>query len=100
MYVEHTKPPISAGFEAVNSIDNATAKTLTVPDAARYAIVKVITAAIRFRDDGTAPTSASGYSVAANGEIELTSRYQLDNFKVIAVDSGASLEVLYYKLSE
>jgi hypothetical protein len=99
MKVEYPKPPIPAGYEAVASIDNATAKTLTVPDDARYAIVKAITAAVRFRDDGTAPTSASGYSIAANGEVELTSAKQLENFKVIAVDTTASLEVLYYKLS-
>jgi hypothetical protein len=100
MEVKHIKPPVPAGFEAVASIDNATAKTLTVPTGARHAVIKAITAAVRFRDDGTAPTSVAGYSIAANGEIELTSKKQLDDFKVIAVDGTASLEVLYYKLSE
>ncbi|MCK9320151.1 hypothetical protein [Methanoculleus sp.] len=100
MLVEHTKPPIPAGYVAVASVTNATAQALTVPDDARYAIVKAITAPVRFRDDGTEPTSVSGYSVATNGEVILTSRKQLDDFRVIAVDTTASLEVLFYKISE
>lgn len=99
MLVDYTKPPIPAGFATVDSIDSATAKGLTVPTDARYAVVKAITAAVRFRDDGTNPTSLVGYSIAQNGEIILTSAKQLSAFKVIAQDTTASLEVVFYKLS-
>ena len=99
MDVKHPKPPVPAGFELSASVTSTAVVTLTVPDDVRYALVKVITAPIRFRDDGVAPTSVSGFTVATSGEIELTSREQIDGFQAIAVDSAATLEVLYYKLS-
>lgn len=100
MYVEYTHPPIPAGFESV-SAGPFTAVALTVPTGARYATIRVASANGRFRDDGTSPTSASGYRLIVDGEIELISRKQLDNFEFICASGDETvLEVLYYELSE
>lgn len=99
-YIEFIKPPVPAGFQASGNITSATAFSPTIPTGACYAIIKVITQPLRFRDDGTNPTSAIGRSLAANDVIELTSRKQLANFKLIAQDTAGAAEILYYKLTE
>jgi hypothetical protein len=98
MYIEYTRPHKPAGFQAIATLTNATAQALTIPTDARYAKVRVVAQPIRWRDDGTNPTSQSGYEVAANGEIDLISREQLAGFKAIAKSTNAGLEILYYKI--
>jgi hypothetical protein len=99
-YVEHTKPPVSAGFQSLPV--GSTMVSLTVPTGARHAVIKVTGAPIRYRDDG--PTSAihlsgtTGYPMAVNGEIELSSREQLAGFRAATTGPTGTLEVLYYKL--
>ena len=105
MYIEHSKPPIPAGYELIE-VDPITVASLTVPTDARYALIKVASAAGRFRDDGTNPTSASGFPLAVAGtdnvyDLELTSGKQLADFRIISQsDSGTRVDVVYYKLSE
>lgn len=96
--IQYDKPHKPAGFEKITLSSTATTSGLTIPDDARYAKVKVLTQAIRYRDDGTEPTSIVGYSIAANGEFELISYEQLDAFKAAAQANGAVLEILYYKV--
>lgn len=97
MLIEYSRPHRPAGWETT-TLTSTTAGTLTIPTDARYAKIKVLTQAVRYRDDGTAPSSVLGYSVAANGEIDLISYEQMENFKIIAQESGAVLEILYYKV--
>ena len=94
--VEYSRPSRPAGFESI-SLTTATVGSLTIPTDARYAKVKVLTQAVRVRLEGT-PTSLSGFSVAANGEIDLISYDELAGFKAVAQVNGAVLEVLYYKI--
>jgi len=98
MRIEYLRPYKPAGFQAIATLTSATVQGLTIPTDARYAKVRVVSQPIRWRDDGTNPTSASGYEVAANGEIELISREQLAGFKAVAKDTSAGLEVLFYKI--
>jgi len=98
-YIEFVKPPIPAGFQASGDITSATVFSPTIPTGAAYAIVKAITQPLRFRDDGTDPTSMIGRSLAANDVIEITSRKQLANFKLIAQGTSGAAEILYYKLT-
>jgi hypothetical protein len=97
MYIEHKKPHLPAGFQAL-TVGN-TAVGLTVPTDARYAILRVITEDIRYRDDGTNPTGTVGMLAKVDEFIELTSRQQLAAFKAIR-DGGSNggLEILYYKI--
>jgi hypothetical protein len=98
MYVEHQKPPIPAGYEQVWA-GTYTAVGLTIPTDARYAIFKTASGAGRYRDDGTPPTSMSGYLLAVNDIVTLTSAEQLVGFEVICTTADTMiLEVLYYKI--
>ncbi len=68
----------------------------TIPSNATRAIINVATDAIRWRDDGTAPTASVGMPVAANASIELLSRESILAFKAIRVTTDASLNIAYY----
>lgn len=80
---------------------SSTAKALSeatggVPSNATRAIISVATDAIRWRDDGTAPTDAVGIHVAALAQIELPSRESILAFKAIRVTTDAVLNISYY----
>ena len=45
---------------------STTAVALTVPVGATRAVVKVIAQPVRYRNDGTAPTSTVGFPLVAN----------------------------------
>ncbi len=98
-YVAFIKPPIPAGYQQL-TVEN-TAVGLTVPDGARFAIIKVASQSCRFRDDGTNPLSTLGMPLTtSDGLFDLTSRQQLTAAKFIRdTDNNATLEILYYKLS-
>lgn len=78
---------------AAGAVDASTA--LTVPAGTSVAIFKPAAQAIRFRDDGTAPTAAVGYPVPV-GEEYIYAASSLTQVRVIAQVAGAVLDVLYY----
>lgn len=67
-----------------------------IPSSAIRAIISVATDAIRWRDDGTAPTASVGIYVAANASIELPSREAILAFQAIRVTNDATLNIAYY----
>ena len=76
---------------------STTAVGLTVPVGATRAVVKVIAQPVRYRDDGTAPTSAAGYPLVANETFEVDGISTLGAAKFIrSAASDATLEILYY----
>lgn len=74
--------------------------SLTVPAAAKRALISVTTAEIRFLDSGTAPTSTLGVVVPDGREINyMDGNYQsaLAAFRAIRTGTiSGILEVLYY----
>lgn len=76
------------------------ALSLTVPPGARTALIGVSVAAIRFRDDGVAPTSALGFPIVPiSGTVASEPfAYQgtLTAIQIIAQAAGAIVDVLYY----
>ncbi len=80
------------GYEQITSLN--TVKNLTPPATATYAIIQAETQAVRWRDDGTAPTSSVGMTIAAGGEL----RYDgtLTAIKFIEATASAKLNVSYY----
>lgn len=72
----------------------AAATSLTVPAGAVFAIITTETQAIRWRDDGTNPTSAIGYPLTAGSELMLTS--PLGVFRFIEQAASATVNVSYY----
>jgi hypothetical protein len=77
---------------------STTAVALTVPAGATRAVCQVVAQPIRYRMDGTAPTSLIGYPAVATTVIEVNG---MDNIKAFrAIRSGgtdATLEILYFQ---
>lgn len=90
-YTAERKPK---GFQSLTV--STTAVALTVPAGASRAVVKVIAQPVRFRDDGTDPTSSVGYSKVANDEFELVGPSMKDAKFIRSAGTDATLEVLYY----
>lgn len=84
--------PRALGYQQA-TVDTSTA--LTIPAGTDYFILTCTTQAIRWRDDGTAPTAAIGYPLAVNVEM----RYDSGNmtaFRAISQVAGAIINVCYY----
>jgi len=78
---------------------STSAVSLTIPADAFTAYVQVETDSIRYRTDGTAPTSTDGTLAYPGQVIEITEYEQLKNFKAIQADvaSGAGqLNIEYH----
>lgn len=100
-------PIVQTGVQNALSVAG-TAVALTLPGSAdtrikpTHAIIQVTGANIRWRADGTAPTTSVGIQVAAGSNIEFmdgTLNYAniIERIKFIADDAGtATLEVAFF----
>jgi hypothetical protein len=65
---------------------------------AAYAYVTVETNGIRWRTDGSDPTSSVGHALAAGGTLELAGKTELTNFRAIrSGGADAALKVTFYR---
>lgn len=94
--------PVQAteGAVAPNGYQQLTGTTLaslalTVPDGSLFALIVPTTNAIRYRDDGTAPTATVGYPVAVSQTIKYTGN--LKALQMIPQSGTATIDVAYYK---
>jgi hypothetical protein len=80
------------GYVQLTSL--ATAVGLTVPVGATYAIIQAEAQAVRWRDDGVAPTAAIGMTIPAGGEL----RYDGNLRGIVFIEAAASakLNVSFY----
>lgn len=91
---------VPCGYQQLTSID--TASTLTVPTpascggAVSAALIKAEAQAVRYRDDGVAPTTTVGMPLAI-GEPGLFYEGTLTKLQFISATAGAKLNVLYYR---
>jgi hypothetical protein len=91
---------VPCGYQQLTSID--TVASLTVPTPASCggtvtaALIKAEAQAVRYRDDGVAPTATVGMPLAI-GEPGLFYEGRLSAIQVISQTSGAKLDVLYYR---
>lgn len=83
------------GYEQVTGL--STAKALTVPSGARYALLQAEGKNIRWRDDGTAPTSTVGMVLTAGDPGFWYNGDALAALSFVEVESTAVLNVSYYK---
>lgn len=90
------KNPINAKGYTQQSVTSLVASTLTVPSAAQMAVVEVETATIRYRDDGTAPTTAIGMPVTATSTVVVCGIGTLNAWKAIASGANAKLNTSFY----
>lgn len=85
-----------AGFEQVTVDDSADA--LTVPLNACFALITVEDATVRFRNDGTDPTSTVGHPLYQNNSMLIEGRDVLSALKFIKTGAtNAKLNVTYYR---
>lgn len=83
------------GYQQITSLTSSTA--LTVPAGAKFALIQAETAAVRYRDDGTAPTSTVGMWLAptsATAYIALWYTGKLEKLRFIS--ATGILNVSYY----
>jgi len=97
------------GYEDL-AVDDSEAKDLTVPDdAVSASIFFEVDAsatnkarALRYKENGTAPTANSGQPFGDGDVLELFGKTSLENFKVIGIEASKShvLRVQYYKTAQ
>lgn len=87
-------PLYSRGYETITVSTSAVG--FTVPAGTLLAVVMVETDAIRYRDDGTDPTSSLGMPVTSGGSLVVCPN-QLSRIRFIRSGANdASLKVSYY----
>ena len=75
---------------------DATVRALTVPDGVNFAQIKVETAAIRYRIDGTDPATAEGVLVSAGDSFAIYGEDALSAIKMVeATSTDAVINVSY-----
>ena len=87
-----TAYPNCKGFQQITSLSSATA--LTVPAGSDYAVIHCETQNVRWRDDGTSPTTTVGMILPAGSELEYEG--PLSVIKFIEVTASAVLNITFY----
>jgi hypothetical protein len=82
---------IPAGYE---QIDPTGVKGLAPPTGARVCIIQTITQNIRWRDDGTDPTTTTGMQLLATRDFLYTG--DLVAIRFLEETAGAQINVSYY----
>lgn len=80
------------GYQQITSLSAAAA--LTVPSGAIVALIQAETQSIRWRDDGTDPTTTVGMVLSAGESMFFTG--SLAAFKAIEITASAKLNISYY----
>lgn len=73
----------------------ASSTALTVPGGATYAVIQVEGGAIRWRDDGVAPTATVGMRLLTDGELFYDG--SLSAFRAILATGTPILNIAYYR---
>jgi hypothetical protein len=71
------------------------ATKLTIPAGTRYCVITCLVQAIRWRDDGTDPTTTVGYPLAVGSELRYDSG-SIPRFSMINQVAGAEVNISYY----
>jgi hypothetical protein len=85
---------VDAGV-AISSLTFGSAATAGIPIGTWLLLIQPQTQAIRWRDDGVAPTATVGYPLAVGAELRYTGQGQ-QNLKVISQVAGAIVNVLAF----
>src|SRR5258708_5167231 len=79
-------------------IDLTNGGTFTIPPSARMALIAVSVAKVRWRDDGTNPTTAVGMPVdGTTNTLEFQYTGDLTAIKFVAVSGSPVLDVSFYR---
>ena len=100
-----SQPPVRT-FAIISSGDpvgyvqqsvSAAAGLSSIPSDANKAIIQPETGDIRYRDDGTAPTSSVGMYLFADNTLTIESLAMLNAIQLIAVSGTVTVNISYYK---
>lgn len=80
------------GYQQITSLSSSTA--LTVPTGARWCQFNAETQAVRWRDDGVAPTATVGMPVATGVTVNYYG--DINAIRFIEQTASAKLNVVYY----
>jgi len=83
---------VCLGYQQITSLSASAA--LTVPTGATLALIVAETQAVRWRDDGTAPTASVGMPLATG--VSLSYDGDLTAVRFIQQTASATLNVSYY----
>lgn len=83
---------VCLGYQQITSLSSAAA--LTVPDGATLAIITPESQSVRWRDDGTNPTSSVGMPLTLLTTLSYDGN--LKNIRFIQQAASATLNVCYY----
>ena len=83
---------VCLGYQQITSLSASTA--LTVPSGATMALIVPEAQAVRWRDDGTAPTASVGMPVAIGEALNYDG--DLNRIRFIEQTASAKLNVSYY----
>lgn len=86
------------GYQQLSSAQLATAQKLTIPTAICPQVTAIVFsvsgASVRYRDDGTSPTTSAGVSYPVSSVPYL---YEGSIANIQFIGTGATLDVLFYK---
>lgn len=85
----------AAGFDAATLLTSITGLTAGITKGAVLLLIVPEAQAVRWRDDGTAPTTAIGQPLAVGAELRYTA-HNLANLRFISQSAGALLNVTVY----
>jgi hypothetical protein len=83
---------VCLGYQQITSLSASTA--LTVPSGATMALIVPETQAVRWRDDGVAPTASVGMPVAVGESLNYDG--DLNRIRFIEQTASAKINVSYY----
>jgi hypothetical protein len=84
------------GYQQISAGTLATATALTIPTGATVAVVQPDTAAVRWRDDGTAPTGAIGMQILTGATVAFGGGSMTAVKFILTTGGSPVLNVSYY----
>ena len=88
------------GYQQLTSLSSSTGLTVPQKDlnglagSATFAVIRCETQAVRYRDDGTAPTASVGMPLAVGDVLEYDG--DLNKIRFIEQAASAKINILYY----
>lgn len=90
---------VPLGYQQIGASTLAAATPLTVPAGAQVAVIRVETADVRWRDDGTPPTASVGFPMLHTDTVPFEYWGDLSAIEFIAISGSPVLNVLYYRIA-
>jgi len=90
---------VPAGYEQL-TVSSTAIPFASIPDKAGKVVISVEDDSIRYRDDGTDPTTTVGMVAYPGTVIILNSKQAITKFKAIRITTDAELNCLYYAINE